>query len=376
MNSRLLLTPLSRRQFVAASSAGLAISSLSAKGRASEAPRWAADPPAPAGEARRVIIDTDPGVDDALALLFAMRSPELKIEAITPVAGNVPLDLTLPNALRMVEVAGRTDIPVAEGARAPLARRLVTAAYVHGDNGLDGVEFPAPKTKPVDEPAAEIIHRIASRSPGEVSIIAVGPLTNVATALRAYPSLTKEIREIVLMGGSLSGGNMTPAAEFNIYVDPEAASIVFGSGVPLTMVGLDVTEKCTLTDDHVKTLEAGEDAISKAAARITRNALEHSRKADWGPPAMHDPLAVATFIDRTIVRLEKCFVAVETQGELTAGETLGYKRAPIRQSAPLENSSATSEVVSSTFVPNTNVAVEVDAARFFHMFIGRLSGRG
>ncbi len=376
MNSRLLLTPLSRRQFVAASSAGLAISSLSAKGRASEAPRWAADPITPAGDARRVIIDTDPGVDDALALLFAMRSPELKIEAITPVAGNVPLDLTLPNALRMVEVADRTDIPVAEGARAPLARRLVTAAYVHGNNGLDGVEFPAPKTKPVDEPAAEIIHRIVSRSPGEVSIIAVGPLTNVATALRAYPSLTKEIREIVLMGGSLSGGNMTPAAEFNIYVDPEAASIVFGSGVPLTMVGLDVTEKCTLTDDHVKTLEAGEDAISKAAARITRNALEHSRKADWGPPAMHDPLAVATFIDRTIVRLEKCFVAVETQGELTAGETLGYKRAPIRQSAPLENSSATSEVVSSTFVPNTNVAVEVDAARFFHMFIGRLSGRG
>ncbi len=376
MNSRFLLTPLSRRQFVAASSAGLAISSLSAKGRASEARRGAAAPPAPAKDAHRVIIDTDPGVDDALALLFAMRSAELKIEAITPVAGNVPLDLTLPNALRMVEVAGRTDIPVAEGARAPLARRLVTAAYVHGNNGLDGVEFPAPKTKPVDESAAEIIHRIVSRSPGEVSIIAVGPLTNVATALRAYPSLTKEIREIVLMGGSLSGGNMTPAAEFNIYVDPEAASIVFGSGVPLTMVGLDVTEKCTLTDDHVKTLEAGEDAISKAAARITRNALEHSRKGVWGPPAMHDPLAVATFIDRTIVRLEKRFVAVETQGELTAGATLGYKRAPIRHSAPLENSSATSEVVSTTFAPNTNVAVEVDAARFFRMFIGRLSGRG
>jgi inosine-uridine nucleoside N-ribohydrolase len=357
----------------------LAISSLSATGRASKAPHSApaqSDPPAPAKEARRVIIDTDPGVDDALALLFAMRSPELKIEAITPVAGNVPLDLTLPNALRMVEVAGRTDIPVAGGARAPLARRLVTAAYVHGNNGLDGVEFPVPKTKPVDESAAEIIHRLVSRSPGEVSIIAVGPLTNVATALRAYPSLAKEIREIVLMGGSLSGGNMTPAAEFNMYVDPEAASIVFGSGVPLTMVGLDVTEKCPLTDDHVKALEAGEGAITKAAARITRNALEHSRKADWGPPAMHDPLAVATFIDRTIVRLEKYFVAVETQGELTAGETLGYKRAPIRQSAPLENSSATSEVVSSTLVPNVNVAVQVDATRFFHMFIGRLSGRG
>jgi len=305
-----------------------------------------------------------------------MRSPELEIEAITPVAGNVPLDLTLPNALRMVEVGGRTDIPVAAGARVPLMRRLVTAAYAHGNNGLGGVEFPAPKTKPAPEPAAENIHRIVSGSPGQVSIIAVGPLTNVATALRAYPSLAREIREIVLMGGSLSGGNMTPAAEFNIYVDPEAASIVFGSGVPVTMVGLDVTRKCTLTEDHVKALEAGEDAISQAAARIARNALERSRKAGWGEPAMHDPLAVATLIDRSIVRLEKHFVAVETQGELTAGETVGYKGAPIRQSAPLENSSATSEIVNPAFVPNTNAAVEVDAARFFQMFIGRLAGRG
>ena len=204
----------------------------------------------------------------------------------------------------MVEVAGRADIPVAPGARAPLRRRLVISTFAHGSNGLGDVEFPPPKIRPVEETATEIIHRIASGGPGEVSIVAVGPLTNVAAALLAYPSLARQIREIVLMGGSLSGGNMTPAAEFNMYVDPEAASIVFRSGVPVTMVGLDVTRKCTLTEEHVVALEAGSDAVSRTAARITRNALERSKRADWGPPVMHDPLAVATFIDRTLVRLQ------------------------------------------------------------------------
>jgi len=227
------------------------------------------DLPGPETALRKVIIDTDPGVDDALALLFAMRSPELKIEAITAVAGNVPLDLTVSNALRMVEIAGRTDIPVAAGARAPLRRKLVTATS-HGMNGLGGIEFPAPEIKPVDEPAADAIERIVSRSPGEVSIIAVGPLTNVATALQAYPWLAKQIREIVLMGGSLSGGNMTPAAEFNIYLDPEGASVVFRSGVRVTMVGLDVTRKCILTENHVKGLEARRAAPRSATRRADR----------------------------------------------------------------------------------------------------------
>jgi len=371
LNSKSKLSPLTRRQFFAASTAGLAMGGLSRNVGTPEAL-----PSVPDGTPRRVIIDTDPGVDDAMALLLAMRSPELKIEAITPVAGNVPLELTLPNALRMVEVAGRTDIPVAAGARTPLRRRLVISTFAHGSNGLGDVEFPAPRTRPVEEPATEIIRHIVSGSPGAVSIIAVGPLTNVAAALQAHPSLAKQIREIVLMGGSLSGGNMTPSAEFNMYVDPEAASVVFSSGVPVTMVGLDVTTKCTLTEDHVKALEAGTDAVSRIAARITRNALERSKKADWGPPVMHDPLAVATFIDRSIVRVGEYFVAVETQGHFTAGETLGYKRAPIRQSAPLEGSSTVSDVESSTLVANAKVAVEVDASRFFQMLIGRLTGRG
>ena len=145
--------------------------------------------PAFAQTAKRVIIDTDPGVDDALALLLAMRSPELKIEGITPVAGNVPLELTLPNALRMVEIAGRTDIPVAAGAKAPLMRRLVSAAYAHGENGLGGAAFPEPRTKPVDKPAPEFIRQIVRKYPHEVTLITIGPLTNIATALNGDAEL-------------------------------------------------------------------------------------------------------------------------------------------------------------------------------------------
>src|SRR5271169_5582544 len=208
------------------------------------------------GKPRRIIIDTDPGIDDALAIFLALRSPELKVEAITPVAGNVPLDLTLPNALRLVEIAGRTDVPVAAGASHPLVRRLVTAGHVHGVNGLAGVEFREPKIKPVRETAPELIRRIVRENPGEITIVAVGPLTNVALALRADPELAGMIPAIVIMGGSLSGGNITPAAEFNLYVDPEAARIVFDANIPLTMVGLDVTHKCLLSEKQIKQLEA------------------------------------------------------------------------------------------------------------------------
>ncbi|MBV8810676.1 MAG: nucleoside hydrolase, partial [Acidobacteriaceae bacterium] len=322
--------------------------------------------------ARKVIIDTDPGVDDALALLLAMCSPELKIEAITVVAGNVQLELGLLNALRMIEIASREDIRVSAGARVPLERKLVTSTS-HGSNGLGGIEFPVPTIKPVDEPATEIIYSVVAGNPGEVSIIAIGPLTNVASALRTHPDLRKQVREIVLMGGSLSAGNMTPAAEFNMYVDPEAAEIVFGSGIPLTMVGLDATRKCILTEEHVRILSTGASPISKAAARIAGNDLERARQRGSHGRPMHDPLVVAAFIDRSLVSLPRYFVAIETRGELTAGETVGYREAPIRRSAPNQGSSVNAEA-HPAYVPNANVAVDVDAERFFRIFTGRLSG--
>jgi inosine-uridine nucleoside N-ribohydrolase len=342
----------------------------------------------------KVMIDTDPGVDDAFALLLAMGSPELRIEGITAVAGNVPLELTLPNALRMVEIAGRTDIPVAAGAKVPLVRRLVTAAYAHGENGLGGAVFPEPKIRPIAEPAAEFIRQTVRKYPGEVNLITVGPLTNVATALQMDAELAGMIPRLVMMGGSLSGGNITPAAEFNIYVDPEAARIVFQSGIPITMVGLDVTRKTSLTDNHVRQLEAGPSPASQAAAKIARNAIDHNRQQGFlVGPNMHDSLAVAAFLDPSILKFKEYYVDVEITGELTAGETLGYspsagdlrrkpemeKKAelnmPIRGSAPTLASTKTSPVLRDKYVANTNVAVEVDSARFFDLLIGRLSAK-
>jgi inosine-uridine nucleoside N-ribohydrolase len=317
----------------------------------------------------------------------------LKIEAITAVAGNVPLELTLPNALRMVEIAGRTDIPVAAGATGPLLRRLVTAVYAHGENGLGGAVFPEPKIKPVAEPAAELIRQIIRKYPGEVTLLPVGPLTNVATALSIDSELAGMVKGIVMMGGSLSGGNITPAAEFNVYVDPEAARIVFQLGIPITMVGLDATRKTSLTEEHVRVLDAAQNPVSQAAAKIGRYAINHNRDRGFlVGPNMHDSLAVAGFLAPSLLTVRDYYVDVETTGELTAGETLGYSplagdlkrkpgaekeanmNMPIRGSAPTLATTRTSPVLRDKFVPNAKVAVDVDSPRFFELLIGRLSG--
>jgi inosine-uridine nucleoside N-ribohydrolase len=384
---------MTRREFVTASAAGLALGGLPLA-----AASFPVDEKHPGPEAGRVpfrvIIDTDPGVDDALALLLAMRSPELQIEGITAVAGNVPLELALPNALRMVEIAGRDDIPVAAGAKGPLLRRLVTATYAHGENGLGGAIFPEPKRKPVPQPAPEFIAQVVRKYPGEVTLLTIGPLTNIAAALSSDAELARMVRALVMMGGSLSGGNITPAAEFNVYVDPEAARIVFQSGIPVTMVGLDVTRKTSLTEEHVRVLEGAQNPVSQAAALIARNAINHNRERGFLiGPNMHDSLAVAGFLDPSILQLQDYYVDVETTGELTAGETLGYSpnagdlrrrpgmekdaaalNMPIRGSAPTLAGTKTSPVLRETFTPNAKVAVGVDSARFFDLLIGRLSG--
>jgi inosine-uridine nucleoside N-ribohydrolase len=385
---------ITRRQFVTSSAATLAAGAWLRRALASEQPSLRISEQAVGTGPFRVIIDTDPGVDDAFALLLAMRSPELKIEGITAVAGNVPLELTLPNALRMVEIAGHTNIPVAAGAKGPLVRRLVTAAYAHGENGLGGAVFPEPKIKPVGEPAAEFIRSTVRKHPAELTLITIGPLTNVAAALNMDSELAGMIRRIVMMGGSLSGGNITPAAEFNVYVDPEAARIVFQSGIPVTMVGLDVTRRTSLTDEHVRVLEAGQSAVSQAAAKIARHAIDHNREQGFlVGPNMHDSLAVAAFLDPSLLKWKEYYVDVETAGELTAGETLGYsptagdlRRRPdaekqaaanmaIRGSAPTMATTRISPVLRDKFVPNCSVAMDVDSARFFELLIGRLSGK-
>lgn len=385
---------MTRRQFVTSTTAGVAAKAMLRNARISMTELGEQMERPTSTNPSRVIIDTDPGVDDALALLLALRSPELKIEAITPVAGNVPLNLTLPNALRMVEIAGRSEIPVAAGAKAPLFRRLVTATYAHGENGLGGAVFPEPKIKPAGMPATEMIRQIVGKYPHEVTLITIGPLTNVAAALNADPELAGLVKSLVMMGGSLSGGNITPAAEFNVYVDPEAAKIVFQSGIPITMVGLDVTRRTSLTDEHQRLLQANPDPVSQAAAKIARNAIDHTRAQGFTVgPNMHDSLAIAAFLDPSILKWKNYYVDVETTGEMTAGETLGYspvsgdlQRKPemekqaaaemqIRGSAPTLSSLRTSPVIREKYVPNAKVAMEVDSTRFFELLIGRLSGK-
>jgi purine nucleosidase len=323
---------------------------------------------------QKVIIDTDPGVDDAFALFLALRSPELKVLAVTAVAGNVPLSVTLPNALRLVEIAGPSTFPVAAGASSPLIRKLVTAAYAHGNNGLAGVEFPAARLDVAKQPAADLICRLVRENPGEVTIIGIGPLTNVALALRQDPEIISMVRGVVLMGGSLSGGNVTPAAEFNFYVDPEAASIVFDSGIPIRMVGLDVTRKVELTEQHVAALREGKGRVSEAAARIADAIMQMSRVEKWhGGPHLHDPLAVSSMIDPSIVTFEDYHVEIETSGNITAGESIGWKHSPLRTSAPLQLAAVAESSDPPPFKVNAQVATGVDPEKFFKLLISRLT---
>ncbi len=322
---------------------------------------------------RRVIIDTDPGTDDALAIFLAVNSPELKVEALTPVAGNVPLELTLPNALRLLEIAGKSHIPVAAGADRPLVRRLITATYAHGENGLGGIQFPEPTTKPVAESATQLIRRMVHASPHEINIIALGPLTNIAAAFRDDPELPRLIPNLTIMGGSLSGGNISPAAEFNIYVDPEAAQIVFRSGVPLTMVGLDVTRRAMLREEDIQRMESSSKPEGRAAGKIARASMNHVRQTSaTGGPAMHDSLAVGTFINPSIVSLQDLYVEIETAGTFTAGETIGYRKAPMRGSPPMAN--APIETPSQEFRPNARVALDVDVEPFLKLLVDRIAG--
>jgi inosine-uridine nucleoside N-ribohydrolase len=358
------LSDMSRRSFLGCSAGAVLASSF---------PAFSLAVPA---SPRRILLDCDTGVDDAIAILLALRSPELKVEAVTAVSGNVPLAFTLPNTLRMVELTGRTDIPVAGGAAVPLVRRLVTASYVHGNNGLGGVDFPEPKLKPLAETASEVIRRIVRSSPGEITIVGVGPLTNVALALKSDPELAPQIKEIVVMGGSLISGNVTPAAEFNFYVDPEAARIVFDSGVPLTMVGLNVTQKVLLGEPQLAMLEAAKTPVSQAAAKILRSTLEHIRKGRGvtaNTMAMHDPLTVAHLIDPTILALKDYYVDIETSGEFTAGESVAYEFAPVRLSPPMSTGEPAPETSPSEFKPNCKVAVGVDPDKFFRLLMPRLT---
>ena len=272
-----------------------------------------------------IIIDTDPGQDDAIALLLAAASPELELLGVTTVAGNVPLALTTLNARKVMELAGRRDVPVCAGADRPLDVPLVTAEHVHGDTGLNGVDLPEP-TLPVDPRHAVdfIIQTLREREAGTVTLCPLGPLTNIALALRRAPDIAPRIRRIVLMGGGFfEGGNVTPAAEFNIYVDPQAAHEVFTSGVPITMAPLDVTHEVLTTArriDAIRALPNRAGAVVAAWMEFFERYDEEKYGQDGGP--LHDPCVIAFLLKPELFTSRECNVRIETASELTRGMTV------------------------------------------------------
>jgi purine nucleosidase len=275
---------------------------------------------------RKIIIDTDPGQDDAVAILLALASPEeIDVLGITVVAGNVPLPLTETNTRKVCELAGRTDIPVHAGSDAPMGRPLVTAEHVHGKTGLDGVELPAPVMPLQPEHGVDFLIETLRREPaGTVTLVPIGPLTNIAQAFLKAPEILPKVAEIVLMGGAyFEVGNITPTAEFNIYVDPEAADIVFKSGVPLTVMPLDVTHKALVTAPRLEAIRA----LGTRAAVVTASWMDFFERFDkekYGSPGapLHDPCTIAYLIQPDLFSGRHINVEIETASALTLGMTV------------------------------------------------------
>jgi len=324
-------------------------------------------------ESRKIIIDTDPGADDAMAILLALNSPELDVKALTVVAGNVVVEQGLDNALKLVSLAGRCDVAVARGAEQPLVQKLITAEFFHGANGLGDVELPAPACRADARFAADLIIELVHQYPHEITLVPVGPLTNIALAVSKDPSLVPLVKEVVLMGGAISGGNATAAAEANIYNDPEAARVVFEAGWPLTMVGLNVTEKTRFTRADLNQLAKTHGRENDFAVGVLKFMVDLAGKLGADGTAMHDPLAVGAMIDRSLITTADMRVDVETRGEHTRGETVASRH----------NSSDRKVLRGNRYIidgiekvqPNVHVAVESDARRFIQLFASRVAGK-
>ena len=311
------------------------------------------------------IIDCDPGQDDAMAILFGGRTLDLK--GITTVHGNVPLHLTTANARKIVELADLHHVPIAEGCDRPLVRKARHAEEVHGVTGLDGPDLPDPTVPLVEEHAVEFIYRTAM-GVDNLHLIPIGPLTNIAVLLRRYPNIVDRISEISLMGGSLTFGNATAAAEFNIWADPDAARIVFESGVPIKMIGLNVTRQVSATPEYRQRCRQIGNRTSIAVAEMLDFYSEKlERMFDLPGGSMHDPLAVSALVDNETLTFESMHVAVELRGEYTYGMTL----CDYRHHNPdnMEDGGG----IHRGLAPNAEVAVSVNPDRFWEQFLDVLS---
>ena len=304
---------------------------------------------------RDIILDCDPGHDDAIAMLLALASPEVRLLGITTVAGNQTLAKTTANAIRVLDHLGRDDIPVAAGADAPLVRPSAVAAEVHGETGLDGPDLPPPRRAPHELHAIDWIARTVQTSPHPLTLVATGPLTNIALLLARYPRLTGQIERIVLMGGAAGEGNTTPAAEFNSWADPEAGHRVFTSRLDVTMVGLDVTHRALITPAHV-------DRLRGRAGRLVAELYGfysrfHADTYGWTGSPVHDAIAVAHVVDPTLLKTVHRGVVVDTGPEPSRGRTHVDLRGD-------------------RWEPNAHVAVGIDADRFLELLVERINSLG
>ena len=296
-----------------------------------------------------ILLDCDPGHDDAIALLLALASPELELRGLTTVAGNQTLEKTTANAIRVLDFVGRNDVPVARGADRPLLRDPFVAAYVHGDTGLDGPDLPPPQREPIAQHAVDFLNEHVDGA----TLVPIGPLTNVALLLAQHPQAKP--KRIVLMGGAIGLGNVTPAAEFNIWADPEAAARVFASGIELTMIGLDVTHRALLMNEDAEHLRASGRTGKMVAELYDFFHRFHADIYGFGGSPIHDAVALAYVFRPDLVETKHCHVAVECDSELTRGRTV----------VDLWNRTGKA-------VPNAHVGVGVDARGFVELLLERL----
>jgi len=301
-----------------------------------------------------IIIDCDPGHDDAIALLLALASPEVELLGVTTVAGNQTLAKTTANALRVLELVGRSDVPVAAGSDRPLVRELHVALYVHGETGMDGPSLPPPQGSPVAQHAVDFIAELVLASPRPVTLVPTGPLTNVALLLARYPEAAARLGRIVLMGGAIAEGNVTPAAEFNVWADPEAARRVFESGLDVTMIGLDVTHKALVTPEHGARLRASGPVGTFVAGLLDFFYEFHRETYGFPGSPIHDAVAVGHVVRPGLVETLERHVDVECGSELCRGRTVV-------------------DLWRRTGKPaNAKVGVGIDAEGFVELLLGRL----
>lgn len=306
-----------------------------------------------------IILDCDPGHDDALAIALALARPELRTLAITTVAGNAPIDRTTRNALRLLTLLGRSDVPVAAGAGRPLVREPWVPVEFHGDSGLDGADLPEPAVRPVALSAVELLGALLREAVEPVTLVATGPLTNIALLLRAAPGIHKRIAAISLMGGSLGQGNTTASAEFNIWADPEAAAIVFESGIPIRMAGLDVTHQALVLPADIARLEGLGTRPGRVFADLMRFfAMHHRDRYGWAGPPIHDAVVVAWLAVPDLVTSVSLRIDIETAGVHTRGRTVPDREGMAGRPA------------------NAEVGLTVDRARLMDVVVDAIGGFG